>query len=55
MNRNKTSCATGAPRTQTKAGAHEVFAHVGRPGPRAFNFMAVPLKAAYGQFCYAFA
>ena len=35
--------------------AHEVFAHEGRPGPRAFDFMAVPQKAAHGQVCYAFA
>ena len=32
----------------------EVFAHVGRPGPRAFGFPAVPLKAAHGQFCDPF-
>ena len=51
---DKTSCAWGAPGTQAKAGAHEVFAHVGRPGPRAFDFMAVPLKAAHGRFCCAF-
>ena len=29
------------------------FAHAGRPGPGAFDFMAVPLKAAHGQVCYA--
>lgn len=48
--RHKTSCAWGVPRTHAKVGAHEGFAHVGRPGPRAFDFMAVPLKAAHGQF-----
>ena len=51
--RYKTSCAWGASRTEAKTRAHEVFAHVGRPGPRAFDFMAMPLKAAHGQICYA--
>ena len=32
-----------------KSAAHEVFAHVGRPGPRAI-FMAVPPEAAHGLF-----
>ena len=51
--RYKTSYAWGASRTEAKTRAHEVFAHVGRPGSRAFDFMAVPLKAAHGQICYA--
>ncbi len=33
LNGQKTLCARGAPRKQIKAGAHEVFAHMGRPGP----------------------
>ena len=34
---------------RSKSAAHEVFAHVGRPGPRAI-FMAVPPEAAHGLF-----
>ena len=33
-----------------KYSAHEVSAHVGRPGPRALNFKAVPSETAHGRF-----
>ena len=51
---HETSCAWGAPRTQAKAGAHEVLRMWAVPGPRA-EIPCRAVKDGTWHFCYAFA